>query len=114
MAQWTNVNQNNRFVNPCPLPWLSEISGAVHLVSLGLTAGGRRIAGKFQKIENSLQIETFVFSLRLTKVQHHYSSTNAFQALFSGKIFCKVIFKVRKFAKPYDFLSIPTIKYYRT
>ena len=38
MAQWINVNQSNRFVNPPPLPWLSEISGAVHLALPGLTA----------------------------------------------------------------------------
>ena len=28
--------------------------------------------------------------------------------------FVKLVFKVRKFMKPYDFLPIPTIKYYRT
>ena len=62
MAQWTNVNRNNRFVNPPPLPWLSEISGALHLALPGLTAGrqagrqagGRRNTGEFRKIENSL------------------------------------------------------------
>ena len=42
MAQWTNVNRNNRFVNPPPLPWLSEISGALHLALPGLTAEGRQ------------------------------------------------------------------------
>ena len=35
MVQWTNVNQNSSFVNPPPLPWLSEISGAVHLALPG-------------------------------------------------------------------------------
>ena len=39
MAQWTNVNQNNRFVNLQPLPWLFEISGAIHLALPGLTVG---------------------------------------------------------------------------
>ena len=39
LVQWTECNQNNRFVNPPSLPWLSEISGAVHLVLPGLTAG---------------------------------------------------------------------------
>ena len=35
MVQWTNVNRNSRFVNPPPLSWLSEISGAVHLALPG-------------------------------------------------------------------------------
>ena len=41
MVQWTECNRNNRFVNPPSLPWLSEISGAVHLVQPGLTAGSQ-------------------------------------------------------------------------
>ena len=39
MVQWTKHNRNNRFVNLPSLPWLSEISGAVHLALPGLTAG---------------------------------------------------------------------------
>ena len=39
MAQWVNRLQNNIFVNPPPLPLLCEISGALHLAQLGLTAG---------------------------------------------------------------------------
>ena len=46
MAQWINVNRNNRFVNPLPLPLLSEIYGAVHVTLPGLTAG--RQADKIQ------------------------------------------------------------------
>ena len=38
MVQWTNLNRNNSFVNPRRLPLLCEISGAVHLVLVGLTA----------------------------------------------------------------------------
>ena len=38
MVQWVNRLQNNIFVNPLPLPYC-EISGALHLVQLGLTAG---------------------------------------------------------------------------
>ena len=53
----------------------------------------------------------FNLSLRLTKVQHHYSLTNAFQLVFSGKAYCKVDFKREIFPKPYNFLPIPTIKY---
>ena len=41
MAEWTKHNRNNRFINPPPLPWLSEISGAIHLAQLGVTASGR-------------------------------------------------------------------------
>ena len=44
MAQLTNVNQNNRFVNPLPLPWLSEIFEAVHLALPGLMAGNCKLA----------------------------------------------------------------------
>ena len=39
MAQWVNRLQNNIFVNPPLLPLLCDISGALHLVQLGLTAG---------------------------------------------------------------------------
>ena len=39
MAQWVNRLRNNIFVNPPSLPFLCEISGALHLVQLGLTAG---------------------------------------------------------------------------
>ena len=47
MAQWTNLNRSNSFVNPWRLPLLCEISGAVHLVLVGLTAGwlACRLAG---------------------------------------------------------------------
>ena len=46
IVQWTKCNRNNRFGNLPSLPWLSEISGAVHLAPLGLTAG--RQADKIQ------------------------------------------------------------------
>ena len=52
MAQWVNRLRNNVFVNPPPLPLLCEISGALHLVQPGLTAGrlaGRRNTGEFRK-----------------------------------------------------------------
>ena len=39
MAQWVNYLRNNIFVNPLPLTLLCEISGALHLAQLGLTAG---------------------------------------------------------------------------
>ena len=50
------------------------------------------------------------FLLRLGKVQHDYSSTNAYQALFWVKSIGRLFFK---FMKPYDFLPI-LIKYYCT
>ena len=43
MAQWIDHLWNNIFINPPPLPLLCEISGALHLVQQGLTAG--RLAG---------------------------------------------------------------------
>ena len=50
MVQWVNRLRNNIFVNPPPLPLLCEISGALHLAQLGLTAGrlaGRQNTGEF-------------------------------------------------------------------
>ena len=46
MAQWVNRLRNNIFVNPTPLPLLCEISGTLHLVQPGLTAG--RLADEIQ------------------------------------------------------------------
>ena len=39
MVQWVNRLRNNIFLNPPSLPFLCEISGALHLVQPGLTAG---------------------------------------------------------------------------
>ena len=39
MAQQVNSLRNSIFVNPPPLPWSCEISGALHLAEPGLTAG---------------------------------------------------------------------------
>ena len=46
MAQWVNRLRNNIFVNLPPLLLLCEISGALHLVQPGLTAG--RLADEIQ------------------------------------------------------------------
>ena len=46
MAQWVNRLRNNIFVNLPPLPLSCEISGALHPVQPGLTAG--RLADKIQ------------------------------------------------------------------
>ena len=50
MAQWVNHLWNNIFINPPPLPLSCEISGALHLAQLGLTAGRQadRQADKIQ------------------------------------------------------------------
>jgi len=39
MIQWIEHNRNKTFINLPSLHWKFEISGAVHLVQLGLTAG---------------------------------------------------------------------------
>ena len=96
MAQWVNRLRNKIFVNPPPLPLLCEISGALHLAQPGLTAGRqavrqtkyRRIS-KFSKLAVGRNIRVVA---SLTKVQHHFSLTNAFQPVFSGKAYCKVDF----------------------
>ena len=56
MAQWVNRLRNNIFVNPPPLSLLCEISGALQLAKLGLTAG-RQVAGwKAEKIQVNFEI----------------------------------------------------------
>ena len=62
MVQWMNLHQNNSFINRIRLPLFCEISGAIHLVLMGLMAGrqaggrqagrqaGRQNLGKFQII----------------------------------------------------------------
>ena len=61
MAQWVNRLRNKIFVNAPPLPLLCEISGALHLAQLGLTAGWqagrlavRRNTGEFQNFQSWL------------------------------------------------------------
>ena len=82
MAQWVNRLRNKIFVNPPPLPLLCEISGALHLAQPGLTAG--RLAGR---LADEIQVNFEIF-----KVGCHYSLTNAFQPVFSGKAYSKVDF----------------------
>ena len=43
MAQWINVFRNDGFVNPTPLPFLSEKTGALAIVEPGLTAGRQAV-----------------------------------------------------------------------
>ena len=62
MAQWVNRLRNNIFVNPPPLPLSCEISGALHLVQLGLAAG--RQAGRQTKYMQ-VNFEIFKIGFRL-------------------------------------------------
>ena len=94
MALWVNRLRNNIFVNPPPLPLLCEISGTLHLAQPGLTAG-------WQADEIQVNFEIFKVGCRSKysscrfvlprPVQHHYSLTNAFQSVFSGKAYWKVV-----------------------
>ena len=85
MAQWVNCLRNNIFVNLLPLSLSCEISGALHLAQLGPTAGW--LADKTQVDFEILKIGC---RLSLTKIQHHYSLTNAFQRI---KLIARLIFK---------------------
>ena len=58
MAQWVNRLRNKIFVNPPPLPLSCEISGALHLVQLSLTAGR-------QADEIQVNFENFKIGCRL-------------------------------------------------
>ena len=58
MVQWVNRLRNNIFVNPLPLPLSCEISGAIHLVQLGLTAG--RQAGW---LADEIQVDFEIFKI---------------------------------------------------
>ena len=62
MAQWVNRLQNSIFVNPPPLPLSCEISGALHLVEPGLTAG-RQAGWLADDLQVSFKI--FKFGCRL-------------------------------------------------
>ena len=62
MAQWVNCLRNNIFVNPPPLLLSCEISGALHLVQLGLMAGW--LAG-WQADEMQVDFEIFKIGCRL-------------------------------------------------
>ena len=105
MVQWVNCLRNNIFVNPPPLSLLCEISGALNLAQPGLTAGRQagRQAGKLAgRQSDEIQVNFKIFkvgcrskyvfdlSVRLTKVQHHYSLTNA---VFQVKPVARLILK---------------------
>ena len=69
----------------CEKNWTRPRSGTG---SYGRQAGGRQVADEIQvnleilKNHCTVYIKRFDFLLRLTKIQHHYSSRNAFQVFF--------------------------------
>ena len=65
MAQWVNRLRNTIFVNPPPLPLSCEISGALHLAQLGLTAG--RLADEIQ-----VNFEIFKIGCKLKYSSFHF------------------------------------------
>ena len=81
------VGRNKIFVNPPPLLLLCEISGALNLAQPGLTVGRQAVRSadeiqvnfEFSKLAVGRNIRVVA---SLTKVQHHFSLTNA---VFSGK-----------------------------
>ena len=87
MVQWVNRLQKNIFVDTPPLPLLCEISGALQLAQLGLTAD-RRNASEFRKTNCTPKY------FHLTKVHYHYSSTTAFQMRFQVKPIARLFLKV--------------------
>ena len=62
MAQRVNRLRNNIFVNPPPLPLLCEISGALHLAQLGLTAGWLAIHPSIQ-LADEIQVNFEIFKV---------------------------------------------------
>ena len=63
MAQQVNSLRNSIFINPPPLPWSCEISGALHLAEPGLTAGW--LAGRLAD-EIQADFEIFKIGCRLS------------------------------------------------
>ena len=94
MAQWVNRLRNNIFVNPPSLPLLCEISGALHLVQPGLTAGW--LAGRQMKYR---QVSKFLAIGRNIRVVASFNQGTAslqpyqcIPASFLSKTYCKVDF----------------------
>ena len=65
-----------------PAGWLAGwLAGRLAGWLAGRLAGWRN-TGEFRNFQNWLYVKILNLSLRLTKVQHHYSLTNAFQLVF--------------------------------
>ena len=58
MAQWVNRLRSKIFVNAPPLPLLCEISVALHLAQLGLTAGWQAV-----RLSDEIQVKFEIFKV---------------------------------------------------
>ena len=97
MVQWVNRLRNNIFINPPPLPLLCEISGALHL--------GRQAGWLADEIQVNSKLAVGRNIQLVASFNQGTSSLQPYQCWFFG------IGNI--FQKPYDFVPIPTIKYYR-
>ena len=97
MVQWVNRLRNKIFVNPPPLPLLCEISGALHLVQPGLTAGRQVV-----RLADEIQVNFEIFKVGCRSkystwrfINQGTASFEPYQCIpagFSGKAYCKVDF----------------------
>ena len=116
-AQWMNLQRNSSFINRTRFPLLCEKSGAILLVLLSLTAGRQAVrqnSGRFCNFQISLLIVLLGFPQSLTNVQFCYSVTKGFLSFFHEKYIVRQVMEARESWMPCFFVSIPTIKYYRT
>ena len=109
MVQWIKLNQNNSFVNWMRLPLLCEISGAIHLVLVGLMAGslaGRSNTGGLKNLKFSTDrtVRIFIVFNEGTLLRNQCISVG-----FSGKAYCEASCEGTKNGTPCFFMSIPTI-----
>ena len=74
----------------------------------------RQNKGRFEKFWNPLLIALLGILRRFTKVQCYCSVTNLFQSFFRVKHIVRRVVEAQKSGTPCFFVSIPTIKYYRT
>ena len=65
------------------------IFGALRLVEPGLMAGVRR---NFGKSRVSKKLKLFYYPLCFIKARYRYSYIDRFRVVFSGEIYCKVVF----------------------
>ena len=84
MAQWTNLQQIEKFENRTRLYITCGKSGGLYLAEPGLTAGWLAVwqLGEARDFQCLLQIEIFDFSLCLAKVLHYFNNLDALQTLF--------------------------------
>ena len=115
-------SSEQHFRRSAAITFIGEISGALHLAQPGLTAGRQagRQAGK-QADEIQVNFEIFKVGYRpkystCRFVLPRYSIITALpmhsSRFFRVKSIGRLFYEVRKIRKPYNFLPIPTIKYY--